>query len=190
MGSSPKSQVRTGLTAGGKWIRTLGPAFRYSSSRDRLVSVTRFPFAKTEITLSRTGDRGFESCSLQLRVSGELPKAAALRRSSGTNGQIALGGVLESDRTLMSMLVSVSGAGWPVHHAQHRWSAGLEEAPDEKPGENQKGQVQPAGIVGAEVSAKETFYPSLPTSNWKPRSWGPFRSSSPAAAGRPMSSCS
>jgi hypothetical protein len=60
----------------------------------------------------------------------------------------------------MSMLVSVSGAGWPVHHAQHRWSAGLEEAPDEKPGENQKGQVQPAGIVGAEVSAKETFYPS------------------------------
>jgi hypothetical protein len=44
---------------------------RYSSSRDRLVSATRFPFAKTEITLSRTRDQGFESCSLQRRVKCE-----------------------------------------------------------------------------------------------------------------------
>ena len=43
----------------------------------------------------------------------------------------------------MSMLVGVSVAGWPVHHAQHRWAARLEEPPDEKPGENQKSQVQP-----------------------------------------------
>ena len=43
----------------------------------------------------------------------------------------------------MSMMGGVSVVGWPVHHAQHRGAAGFEEAPDEKPGENQKSQVQP-----------------------------------------------
>ena len=43
---------------------------------------------------------------------------------------------------LMSMMLGVSVVGSPVHHAQHRWAAGLEETPDEKPGENQKSQVQ------------------------------------------------
>jgi hypothetical protein len=47
----------------------------------------------------------------------------------------------------MSMLVGVSVVGWSVHYAQHRWAAGLEETPDEKPGEKQKGQVQPAGVI-------------------------------------------
>jgi hypothetical protein len=41
-------------------------------------------------------DEFAQDCLLQRRVSCELPKTAALRRSSGTNGQIALGGVLES----------------------------------------------------------------------------------------------
>jgi hypothetical protein len=47
----------------------------------------------------------------------------------------------------MSMIVSQSVIGWPVHHAQHRRAAGLEEAPDEEPGENQKEQVQPGRVI-------------------------------------------
>ena len=37
---------------------------------------------------------------------------------------------------LMSMMVDVSVVGWPVHHAQHRYAAGVEETPDEKPGQS------------------------------------------------------
>ena len=48
---------------------------------------------------------------------------------------------------LMSMMVGVSVVGWPVQHAQHRWAAGLEETPDEKPGENQKSQVEPGRVI-------------------------------------------
>src|ERR1700682_2227612 len=53
----------------------------------------------------------------------------------------------QSDRPLMSMMVGVSGAGRPVHHAQHRKAAGLEEAPDDTHGENQKNQVQPGRVI-------------------------------------------
>ena len=36
----------------------------------------------------------------------------------------------------MSMMVGVFVVGWSVHHAQHRQAPGLEETPDEKPGEH------------------------------------------------------
>lgn len=45
------------------------------------------------------------------------------------------------------MIVSQSVIGRPVHHAQHRRAAGLEETPDQKPGENQKKQVQPGRVT-------------------------------------------
>src|SRR5215831_10407183 len=47
----------------------------------------------------------------------------------------------------MSIMVGLSTAGRPVHHAQHRWPARLEEAPHEKPGENQKTKVQPGRVI-------------------------------------------
>ena len=47
----------------------------------------------------------------------------------------------------MSIMVRFSVVDWPVHHAQHRRAACLEEAPDEKPGENQKNQVQPSRVI-------------------------------------------
>ena len=48
-------RVRSRLAAGGRWIRTLGPALHTHRFGPPLVGSVRVPFAKTEITLSRPG---------------------------------------------------------------------------------------------------------------------------------------
>ena len=54
-GSPAETQVRTGLSAGGRWIRTLGPALHTHRFGPPLVGSVTVPFAKMEITLSRPG---------------------------------------------------------------------------------------------------------------------------------------
>ena len=70
--------VRTRLAAGGKWIRTLRSAAKGESvpwcdtrvlaTLEAIVSFCRM----TKIAAPMTGDRGFESTSLQRRVRSEL----------------------------------------------------------------------------------------------------------------------
>src|ERR1700719_1749735 len=66
-----ESLVRTRLPAGGGRIRTLGPAlsaYRLGTASCRLRDPSPRRRRQNGITLSRSGDRGFESCSLQRRV--------------------------------------------------------------------------------------------------------------------------
>src|SRR5437899_4538179 len=71
MGCAPENQVRTGLAAGGKEIRTLGPAReRVTSSRGPEEAEGRLRCLVEPVLLR--GDREFESPSLQRGVFCEL----------------------------------------------------------------------------------------------------------------------
>src|SRR6478672_7295160 len=88
MGCALEGQVRNGLFAGGRWIRTSGSAneCRYFRRGDRHSGVRTWPIA--------TGNRWFESISLQRRVWYE-PDIHALEggatetfRSNGPNSPL------------------------------------------------------------------------------------------------------
>src|ERR1700730_4896720 len=69
-GCAPESQVRTRLPAGGSRIRPVGP----SRERVALCSEGKCRSGQTRQSRERsflTGDRGFESCSLQRGVKCE-----------------------------------------------------------------------------------------------------------------------
>jgi hypothetical protein len=72
MGRAPENQVRTGLPAGGKRIRTLGPRPNKRRSRDRPFRLCGTSRSAEETGSFRERDRQFESASLQQRVSREI----------------------------------------------------------------------------------------------------------------------
>jgi 2-keto-4-pentenoate hydratase len=68
-GLAPENQVRTGLPAGGRWIRTAGPSRETGRSLRRNGNSANAKRAVSKRRQSRGGDRGFESVFLHRRVS-------------------------------------------------------------------------------------------------------------------------
>ena len=73
MGFAPENQVRTGLPAGGRRIRTLGPPLKKDPPRRDVRPLQHFLAER---------DRGFESVFLQRRVLWELRRRDAMGRAA------------------------------------------------------------------------------------------------------------
>src|SRR6266404_6838704 len=93
MGFAPENQVRTGLTAGGRGIRTLGPSRETGRSLRRNGNSAN---AKRAVSKRRQsgGDRGFESVFLHRRVSHQTSSRIAVEWPVGLRHTRPCAGVL------------------------------------------------------------------------------------------------